>query len=187
MKPLLLTIITFLCLTGCKTQVPLNYEPIHQKCAPNNISVTIPSFKDSRKNPKVVGSKRNAYGMPIIKIITEDNVSDWVTNALKTEMSNAGYMMTDTYLNSIYEVTGTILKVYATTYFIYHGRMSILVTIQKEGKQVFEKLYNTKISGGINWFATNKSCANTLKINLQEVCTQFIKDFNALNQSSHKE
>lgn len=184
MRSLFLLIVALSCLTGCKTRIPLTYQPIQQKCASNNIPVSVASFQDSRKNPAIVGSKRNGYGISIIKIITQDSATDWVTNALKAEMSNAGYAITESSSDATYEVSGTLLNVYTTTYFIYHGRMSILVSVQKNGEKVFEKTYNTKKSGGFNWFATNKSCSKTLEINLQEVCAQFIKDFRVLNENT---
>ena len=76
MRSLFLLILALSCLTGCKTRIPLTYQPIQQKCASNNIPVSVASFQDSHKNPAIVGSKTNAYGMPIIKIITEDSATD---------------------------------------------------------------------------------------------------------------
>ncbi len=56
--------------------------------------------------------------------------------------------------------------------------MQVKISVQKNGREIFDKTYITKKSGGMTWFARNKSCAKTLELNLQEVCKQFIKDFN---------
>ena len=93
-------------------------------------------------------------------------------------MSNAGYSIVEDPATSAYEVRGVLLKAFTTTYFIYHGRMQIKISVQKDGREIFEKIYSAKESGGINWSACNESCAKTLELNLQEVCRLFIRDFN---------
>jgi len=179
MKNLFLLFTILAALTGCTTKLSLAYEPILEKSETNNTQVSVNAFEDVRENVHFVGVNRNVYYMPIVKIITEDNVSEWVTNALKLEMSNAGYSIVNDPFIPAYEVKGVLLEAFTSTYFIYHGKMQITISVQKDSKEVFAKTYLTKESGGINWFARNKSCAKTLELNLQEICKQFINDFNA--------
>lgn len=179
MKKSFLLLVLFT-LTGCSTKLSLTYEPMSEKREMNNTQVAVNAFEDVRKNVHIVGSKRNIYGMPIVKILTDDNVSEWVTNALKLEMSNAGYSIVEDFSIPAYEVKGTLLKAFTSTYFIYHGRMAIKISVKKDSNAVFEKNYIVKESGGVNWLARNKSCAKTLELNLQEICKQFINDFDVV-------
>ncbi|MBS0627179.1 MAG: hypothetical protein JSS09_03090 [Verrucomicrobia bacterium] len=177
MKINILFFTTLALLSSCTTKLALSYDPVIEQKVPNHIEVAVEPFEDARKDIHLVGVKRNGYGMPIIKILTDDNVVSWMTGALKEELSNAGFSTVNKRNPSAYEVKGTILQVWTSTYFIYHGKMQVRISVCKNNLNVFDKVYLFKKSGGFNWAATNKSCSKTLEINLQELCKQFIKDF----------
>lgn len=172
--------ISLICLlTSCTQKINLSYESVIEKCEKNNIDVVINSFEDNRKSARL-GSIRNFYGMPIIKLVTDDNITQWVTNALKLEMENAGYMITDHCHGNAYEIGGKLIKAYTTSYLLYHGRMMIEVIVKKGEEEIFRKTYMTKENNGINWLSSGYSCSKTLTINLQKIFKQFIFDFNQL-------
>ncbi len=173
----------FVLLTGCTKKVDLSYTPIYPTQSPNNIQLVVNSFKDNRVDQQEIGSHRNLYGMPIIKIKTDDSVPNWMTDAFKAELTNAGYTILNQDQGSDYEIEGKIHQVYTTSYMIYHGRMHVEITLKQNDAIIFQKEYRTKEHGGINWFATNSGSTNTLELNLQAICRQFIEDFSTYRQS----
>ena len=168
--------------SSCTQKINLAYEPVIERCEEKKGNLFLGSFEDGRQKLDV-GSKRNVYGIPIVTLVTEDDVALWVTNALKLEMENAGYTITDQIQNEAYQFEGKVIRVYTTTYFIYHGRMTVEISVKREGSEVFRKIYTTKVSNGISFIASSASCSKTLALNLQQVCKQFISDFNLLDKS----
>lgn len=183
MRQLILLMGAVLGLTSCTTKLALMYDPVIKQQEQNHTVLAVDSFEDGRKNPSLVGVKRNGLGMPIIKIKTDDDVSKWVTDALQLELARAGYTLsTDEHRFSDYQIQGRVLQAFTSTYLLYHGNLQIKVSVYKEGKEVFAKTYHTRKSGGLNFFATDKACAKTLQKNLQQVCSLFIRDFQAMEQ-----
>jgi len=138
-----------------------------------NIALQLKSFDDERKDKESVGSIRNLYGMPIITIKTDSDVPQWMSSALKAELTNAGYDVLD---SARYVIEGKIKKVFSSTYFMYHGELLVDIALKSDGTVIFQKSYNTNKGGGINWIASPSQCMNTLERNLQTVCKQFIND-----------
>lgn len=106
-------IVPALFLTACSTKTSLSYTPIIEQKEKNYIQLATLPFDDTRLHPETVGALRVVLGMPLIKIVTDDSVPNWVENALKEELTQASM------------------------------------------------------------------CSETLKLNLQEVCKQFIQDVHA--------
>jgi hypothetical protein len=172
-----LFISSILCFTGCSTKTSLGYSPVIQQQEKNHIDLTIGEFEDKREEGQQIGALRNIFGMPIIKIITDDNVPHWVMNAFKMELTNAGYSIVSSYPVS-YVIEGKIIKAYASTYFLYHGSMIVELSLKKNDQVIFQKIYETKENAGANWIAQASMCAEALKYNLQSICKSFIKDIN---------
>ncbi|MCF7806662.1 MAG: hypothetical protein K9M07_04765 [Simkaniaceae bacterium] len=170
--------VSLLLLAGCTTRAHLSYHPIIPSQEPNHIALNVPTFDDAREYGQYVGALRNGLWMPVVKIHTDDSIPGWMTNAFKTELTNAGYTILDEEDNSHYVLEGKILHAFAHTYFIYHGKMHIQISLKHNSDVIFQKDYVTKKSGGINWMASPAHCMNTLEFNLQEICQQFITDFN---------
>ncbi|MDN3508001.1 MAG: hypothetical protein P0S94_03665 [Simkaniaceae bacterium] len=181
-KPFLVTVSLLIFFTSCSRQIDLAYDPVIEKVDKRDVNVVVNRFEDVRKIPHV-GSMRNLYGMPIVKLHTKHDVPEWVTEAVKLELENAGYSISDTPTDGdAYEVNGKVMNAYATSYFIYHGRMSIEVVVMHGGDEVLRKVYQTNKHGGLNWLAQPKSFTRTLKLNLQEVCRNLITDVNRIEE-----
>jgi len=58
---------------------------------PKSVQIVLKPFTDQRSNKKVVGTVRNALGMRTADVIPTNSVTDWVTQALGTELRNNGY------------------------------------------------------------------------------------------------
>ena len=59
--------------------------------SPKNVRIVLKPFTDQRSDKKVVGTVRNAFGMRTADVIPTNSVTDWVTQALGTELRNNGY------------------------------------------------------------------------------------------------
>lgn len=170
---------TIFCLMGCTSKTELAaYTPVIKEQAKNNISLKIERFEDVRPEGQQIGAHRNLYWMPVIEIVTDDSIPDWVMNAFKMELTNAGYSIVDSDFENNYLLEGKIIKLFANTHLLYHGRMAVEISLKKGDKTFFQKLYKTKEDGGINWIARDSKCAKTLKYNLQEICRRSIADIN---------
>lgn len=178
------SLISLLTLTGCTTKAHLGYHPVIPKKAANHITVDVATFDDARKQGQYVGALRNLYGMPIVKIHTDDSVPNWIADAFKVELGNAGYTILTNEDEADYTLEGKILHAFAHTYFIYHGKMHVQIALKDKDRIVFQKEYETNKSAGFNWVNSSAQCMNALEFNLQEVCTQFIEDFEQFRNDS---
>lgn len=178
LKFLLLMFILFI--SGCAwgdRMIRLSYTPVSSTQPKNNIVVKVNTFEDERIVKDAVGYSRNAYGMRCAKVIPENNVSEWVTNALKAELVNLGYTISnqETTMNVI---NGDIFDVFCDTYLTYNGRIGIKVILEKSGEVAMERDYSVNKSGGMNWAATSTSFAKTLEMALQDTLRQVVIDIN---------
>jgi hypothetical protein len=138
----------------------------------------VDEFEDIRSEGQQIGANRNLYWMPLIKILTDDNIPDWVNNAFKTELANAGYSIVDAHGDNNYLLEGKIMQLFADTHLLYHARMGVQISLKKGNEILFNKIYRTNKGGGINWFARNATVSKTLEYNLQEICKRSIADIN---------
>ena len=114
-------IIVFVCvsMSSCAfgTRRPtLTYSPASPAGSPKNVSVKVVTFEDKRTNKEEIGYIRNAYGMRCAKVISTNNVDEWITSALKAELLNTGYSLSDDAQNS---VSGDIIEVFCDTSMAY--------------------------------------------------------------------
>jgi hypothetical protein len=153
----------------------------------NGKSIRLTQFVDQRSNKSAVGEVRNGWGMHTADVVVENDVSDWLTNAVKMELEKAGYKVTG---GSNYnqpptdiELGGEILNVYCTALMTYEGEVSFFAQIQKDGKQLLRKRYTGKGSAGLNWAAASSSYGSSLAEALSVAIKELIADVNSTVQS----
>ena len=178
-------IVFVLFMSGCAfgTRRPtLNYTVVLPAASQNNITVKVAEFKDDRTwSKEKVGDVKNMYGMRCADIVPQNSVTGWVTDALKKELSNAGYTVTDEKASS--SIEGAVLEVYTDAVWNYGGRVRLNVTLKKDGKEILFREYKAQENCGVNWAATAKSYGKSLETALQGVMKQVIPDINtALNK-----
>ena len=173
-------IFVFIFVSGCAwgdRVIRLSYLPVSSPQPKNNIVVKVNNFEDKRTITDTVGYSRNAYGMRCAKVIPENSVSEWVTNALKAELINLGYTISDE-KTATNVINGVVFDVFCDTYFTYDGRIGIKVVLEKNGKITLVRNYSVNKTGGINWAATSTSFAKTLEMALQDTLRQVVNDIN---------
>lgn len=177
-KFLVATVILFM--SGCAwidRKPLLTYSSFSVPQPQNKIILKVIPFEDKRTIKDTVGYSRNGFGQRCAKVIPQNNVAGWVTNALKLELTNAGYTISEEE-NTPNKIEGVVIDIFCDTYFTYDGRASLKVSLKKDGKILIDKDYSSTKSGGANWAATSESFAKTLDMTLQDVLKQVMFDIN---------
>lgn len=148
---------------------------------PKGVQILLKPFIDSRSNTKVVGTVRNGFGMKTADVIPKNNVSDWVTRAISTELQNNGYTVINkinarNLTNSNAVVSVEILNVYCDMFISYMGQVSLVTRVNKNGKEIINKHYLGEGSSGLSVAATEESYAQSLALALSSAINKFVSD-----------
>lgn len=151
------------------------------KPSPKNVQIVLKPFTDQRSDKKVVGTVRNALGMRTAEVIPTNSVTDWVTQALGTELRNNGYTVvsevpTGAPQGTSAVVSGEILNVFCDMYFAYTGQVSLVAKVSQDGKEVLNKHYAGEGSAGLAVAMTAESYAQSLALALSSALRQFVSD-----------
>jgi hypothetical protein len=173
-------------LTSCSTRTALAYDSVIQVQPQNNICVAVDSFQDTRSNPQRIGALRNAYGMPLVKVVTDDSVPMWMKTALEKELVNSGYSITDAEEEGVYHIKGRIKELSSDAYLTYRGKIGVEMTLNQGEEILFKKTYASKKQIGPYWGPSPligsksqaKKCSEALTFNLQKIYKKFIDDVN---------
>lgn len=174
--------------------VTLNYPPQKQSesgglavaeaaVQSNGKSIVLLQFVDQRSNKSVIGEVRNGYGMHTADVVVENDVSVWLTNAVRMELEKSGYKVTltsnknDALSNVV--IGGEILHVYCTALMTYEGEVSFFAQLQKDGKEILRKRYTGKGSAGMNWGAASVSYGSSLAEALSLGIRELVADVNS--------
>lgn len=181
MKKILLLMVPVLLLSGCAlgTRRPmLNYSIIFPSAAKNNIVVKVSDFNDERTWSKAkIGDVKGGFGNRCGEIIPQNSVTVWIKEALKKELNNAGYTISDdASVNNI--IGGDVLEVYTDAYWNYGGRVRLKIVLKKDGEEVLAKEYSAEKNCGMQWAATAASFGKTMELTLQDVMKQVLPDIN---------
>jgi len=151
----------------------LGYEKGTVSKAQNNIAVYVKPFVDDRVDKQVVGRVRNGWGMECANIVTDTNISDWATNAMKTELNNLGYTVTN--YDTKNRVEGGVIEVNVTSMMMYEGKVLLEVSLFQDNKELFSRKY-MGTDQTMNWAATAKSYGITLEKSLQKAIVEAATD-----------
>lgn len=189
-------IVTTCLLAGCvlgDRQPTLHYPPKAEtgavpvaqaavKPAPKSVQIVVMPFVDQRSDKKVVGTTRNAFGMRMADVIPTNSVPDWVTQAIKMELQNSGYLLLsagaadEAAAGTAVVLSGEVLNVFCDMYLSYTGQVSLLTRLSRGGKEVLNRHYAGEGSAGLAWAATEESYAQSLALALASAIRQFLAD-----------
>ncbi len=142
---------------------------------PKNIVVYVENFKDERTEKNVIGNVRNGWGLKTADVVTDTDIAQWVTNALKSELGNGGYVVAKDRTEIV--AGGEVLTVYCDSYLQYEGNVTLGVVLKKGDQVLIDKKYTGKATN-LNWAATAKSYGLTVEQSLQNAMKQIISDIN---------
>ena len=147
--------------------------------------ILLVTFNDQRQDKRVVGAVRNGFGMHTADVVALNDVQEWVSEAVKRELNNAGYAVTTQPAGSqsLATLSGDIIEVFCEAYFTYKGQVSLDVKVNKNGKDILNRLYVGKGSAGTNWAATADAYAQSLSLALADALKHMVVDLNASLES----
>lgn len=170
--------IFILLLAGCVSRIDLAYEPVMEKQESNHTILHVQSLGVQNFEGKPKGTT--------VGTIENDVFSDWIINALKSELANAGYSITE---NKELIEPEAIVESIETHPLIYNicpgqfrgkdGWMSIEMSVKQGDKEIFTKVYQSRRGMKANLFVLKSSIEKTLRRSLQDICRQFVEDLNA--------
>jgi len=152
----------------------------HAAPAPKKIEIILVKFADQRADTNAVGTVRNGFGMKTADVIPTNDVADWVTDAIRSELTGLGYTVVSNPAaadaDSAVTVSGAILNVYCDVYFNYTGQVSLIAMVTRGGKPLLDKHYSGEGSAGTNWAATAESYSESLALALEDALRKFIPE-----------
>lgn len=141
-------------------------------------------LSDVREEGNLLGRVRNGFGMKMGKVVAEDDVKDWIMQALLIELEEAGYDVTttDTVDESVSVpiLSGEIQKVRCGAYLNYEGEVILSATLLRDGREVLARSYIGEASSGTNWAASAKGYGNVLGLALQEALERLVADIDSV-------
>jgi hypothetical protein len=147
-------------------------------------SVVLVQFTDLRANKELIGEVLNAYGMRTADVYAENDARDWITDAIRLELENAGYTVVDRESAGaspeIPVLSGEVLTVFCTAYFSYDAEISFLTRVEKGGEEILTKRYSGTGTAGVNWAATERSYGESLSLALSNAIGNMIADLEQL-------
>lgn len=191
---LLATLIGWGCAFGNR-HVELSYPPERKDTGPaeavagpapepfGDAFLNVTPFNDIRENMVEVGCVRNGFGMKTAKVIADNDVADWITEAVIMELKNAGYSVVKVTSAEEAEsgpvLTGDVVKVYCDAFFSYAGEVMMSARIMDGEKEVLRKTYTGKGSAGANWAAGSKAFGQSLSLALGNAITYLVADIDS--------
>jgi uncharacterized lipoprotein YajG len=183
------------CAFGTRT-VTLNYPPeessavvpaAHAATHPveNQQSIVV-EFVDRRSNQYAIGEVQNSFGMHTADVVAVNNVPDWVSGAVKSELEARGYTVSfkdsSVISPSALILSGEILTVYCTAYFSYDGEVAFVAKVMRDGNELINKQYSGIGGAGMNWSSSADSYGESLALALSEAVRQLVQDVERLTE-----
>ena len=177
--------------TGCAfgtRQPTLTYPPIEESKeqpaatpTPKSTKVFLEPFRDERSDKTVVGTVRNGLGMRTADVVPTNSVPVWVTEAIRTELINSGYTVTNGAPPSTSSpgnilISGDVLDVFCDMYMSYSGRVSFVAKVKDNRGELLNKHYNGEGSAGMAIGGASDSYAQSLSLALSDAIKKFIAD-----------
>ena len=146
--------------------------------APSKGEIAVTPFADMRGDKTQVGSVRNGFGMPTAKVVTSDNVPGWVNDAIRKELTSAGYRVVDKTSDSptALSLSGEITSVWCDAYFVYNGEIGLTVRLRRGRDELLARSYEGYGGAGVSWAATAEAYVQTLSIALADALKKLLVD-----------
>lgn len=132
-------LVLFCC--GCatfKTYADLKYSVHSSVGSAKGVTVCVKKFEDARSH-KQIGD--NTVEAPIL---SKNDISEWVTSALREEMKTAGYKIDDRESQII--ISGKILYLYCKQEYTFEPAIKLEVKVSRGEESIIEKEYSQAMS-----------------------------------------
>lgn len=141
--------------------------------------ISLIKFEDTRAEKKVLGTARRGIELQIL-VVKEQEVSKWVTNAIKLHLEEAGYQVTELTEKSGREtgwiLSGAIEKLSCSGLLSYEAEIVFRAQLEKEGKEIFNKQYLARGKTGSNLEEAGLGHSGALSWALYKAIDQLMAD-----------
>lgn len=156
-------------------------ETARSTAAPKKTKIVLAPFRDERTDKTVVGTVRNGFGMRTADVVPTNNVANWVTDAVGTELRLSGYSVvrggaSDPNDPESVLIGGDVLNVFCDMYLSYTGQVSLLVRVSRGNRDLLAKHYAGEGSAGLAMAATGESYAESLALALRDALRKFVAE-----------
>lgn len=146
---------------------------------------TVDPVTSQKKSSAIIGNVRNGFYMKTADVISNQNIEDWVTNAVKYELERNGYKVLDITpkesASSFWDFQGSTLNVYADAYFNYDGKVKLHLLLKQHSSN--EVLIDKDYEGvykEVNFAASEEGYKDILEKSLSNAIGLIIIDLNNL-------
>jgi hypothetical protein len=147
------------------------------------VPIALVTFVDQRTDNKAVGTMRNGFGMRTADVLATNSVTEWVTQAVRTDLEKSGYSVVmatgGAPAGAGTVVSGDVLNVFCDMYMSYTGQVSLLMRVSKDGNELATKHYSGEGSAGIAFAGTAESFGESLSLALAAALKKFVADLDA--------
>ncbi|MEZ4382904.1 MAG: hypothetical protein R3A79_16330 [Nannocystaceae bacterium] len=137
--------------------------------------IAIALLSDERDDKRAVGHVRNTFGIKTARVESPTNLPEWVKRAFHIELKKAGYKVIKDNSSKRLRITGSILEVYCDAYFRYGAKVSLMIQVRDNEKDLFTRKYVGEGSAG--WSSGEADgYAESLALALADAVRKFIAD-----------
>ena len=147
-------------------------------------AIVVGAFTDPRPNKQKIGFVQNTYGMTTADVLTANDVTQWVREALVLELNQSGYSAT---LGDAAQappdrlvITGQVTEVEAKAYVTYNSIIVLATDMRRANTTVARRQYTGIGGGGVNVAATEAGYARSVALALQDALRKLIADLNTV-------
>ncbi|MDB5808775.1 MAG: hypothetical protein JWN94_897 [Betaproteobacteria bacterium] len=169
--------------TGCSVIEPqptLTYTADTTAAPPKNKQIILNPFIDHRADKTSVGTVRSTFGANAAEVVPANDVTQWVIDAIKTELQQNGYVVTlgssgkDNLPGASAAMSGVIAEVSCKSN--HAAKVVLLGKISGSGKDVMNKNYLGVATAPSVWGSPAKLCAQSLADALANSVKPFVAD-----------
>jgi len=168
--------------------VDLSYSAIGVGDKVSNQKIVVEEFKDNRiakmtsdakiKSNDHIGDVRNTYGMKTAKVLANNDVPEYVTKSVVSELENSGFEVIeddeDSNPNDII-LSGELDKFYCGMYFNQRADIAVRIEVTYKGKELLDKTYIAEGKAAAIT-ASSESYSRVFNEAMQKINSQVVAD-----------
>lgn len=169
-------------LAGCAfgdRSVTLTYDrPLGEPKVPRGVAVVLERPEDRRPGPaELLGEKRSGLGAKTAEILTEQDVIDWVHQALRLEFENAGFVIAPSGSRGpLLRVSTEVREVSCEEGIGFGGSIRLTLRVRGGSRVLLEKAYAARDHHVVITKTSGRGVEDSLRACLKTLLVEFLGD-----------
>lgn len=196
---LLLLACAALPLAGCafgSRYVSLSYPPEDEqpaaetaRAAGSRSGDVLLVVQDAREDTDRIGVVRNGYGIVTSSILTEDNVTIWAHDAIRTELERLGYNVVaevgrESDLAAYERLDALLTQLWCDIFLFYDGQVTLRATLHPVQGPPLTGEFPTKVNSGLSWAASGEGTGKSLAQAMQASARAMLAELGFASRAS---